>query len=394
MRILVITGKGGVGKTTVAASTAVLAARKDIKTLVMSTDPAHSLSDSFNTQIGSIPLEIDKNLFAQEIDTRAELEKHWGNIKKFISSSLQSRGVQSTVADEISIFPGMQELFSLLLLKKYYEQNTFDLLILDCAPTDATIRLLSFPEAGQWYLQKIFPVQKNVAKFAKPLVDKMYDVKLPDRGVFDDIENLVVALAGIKKILCNHDITTIRFVVNLEKMVINEAKRAFTYMNLYDYLVDGIYINKIFPDSIKDSYFDSWKKIQRKYQSEVEQSFPTRKIFKAALLDSEIVGLDMLSKFGEAVYDSMNPAKIFCRDKPIIIDKDEQGYSLKWKLPGVEKSNLDLFIRGDELVIQAGQYQRNMILPGVLMGKSISKAKFEGEYLKIEFATPEPAINA
>jgi len=263
MRIIIVTGKGGVGKTSIAAATALRASKMGLKTLVMSTDSAHSLTDCFDLQLTAEPVPICDNLYGQEVDARNELLKNWGNIKKFVSSTLESRGVDNIVAEELSVFPGMEELFSLLLVKRYYWEGFYDLIILDCAPTDSTIRLLSFPDVLNWYLKKIFPIQRQVVKIARPVTRKALGFSLPGEGVFEDIRSFVLALDGIKDLLTDGRITTVRFVVNLEKMVIREAQRAYTYMNLFGYLVDAIFVNRVLPDEMGDPYMKRWKEIQK-----------------------------------------------------------------------------------------------------------------------------------
>lgn len=386
MRIIIITGKGGVGKTSIAAATALRTSKSGLKTLVMSTDSAHSLSDSFDFKLGAEPTPITDNLHGQEVDTRIELLKQWGNIKKFVSSTLQARGVESVVAEEISIFPGMEELFSLLLVKKYYNGSNYDVVILDCAPTSSTIRLLSFPEVCKWYLRKIFPIQRHLAKFARPIAGKIYDVKIPDDGVFSDIQNLIMSLDGIKEILTDSNITTVRLVINLEKMVIREAQRAFTYMNLFGYMVDSVFVNRIFPPEIGDGYMEKWKDIQKKYFKQAEEAFYPLRIFRANLMDSEVLGLQQLERFGDHIFGEENPTDVFCREKPIKINKDNGRFVLQWYIQGVNKEEIDIWIKGDNLILKTPKYMRNMVLPSALVGKEIDGAKFHEDCLDITFS--------
>lgn len=385
MRIVIVTGKGGVGKTSISAATAYKASQLGLKTLVMSTDQAHSLGDSFDCQLGGEAQKIAKNLYAQEIDVRAELYKHWNHIKDFIRNTFQSRGIDNILAEELSVFPGMDELFSILILKDLYINNAYDLVIMDCAPTAATIRQLSFPEVGSWYLKKIFPIQRNAVKIARPIAQSLYDVQLPGEGVFENIENIVTALTGMKEILANPEITSIRFVINLEKMVIKEAQRAFTYMNLFGYNVDGIFVNKIFPQDLEEGYFNRWKKLQKDYTETVYSSFSPVPIFKANLFDQEIVGFEMLEKLANHIFEDKNPAEIFYKDKPIEIKADNGNYILEWRMSSLNKNEIELWTKGEELILQTPQYSRNMILPRVLVGKDIYEAKYENDKLRIVF---------
>lgn len=395
MRIIIITGKGGVGKTSVAAATALQTSKLGAKTLVMSTDSAHSLSDCFGVELAAEPVQIGKNLYGQEVDARNELLKNWGNIKQFISSALQSRGIDNIVAEELSVFPGMEELFSLLLVKQYYEKRSYDLVILDCAPTDSTIRLLSFPDVLNWYLKKIFPIQRQVAKMARPIAKKAFDFSLPDEGVFEDIRGLVLALDGIKELLSDHRTTTVRFVVNLEKMVIREAQRAYTYMNLFGYVVDAVYVNRILPDEMVDGYMKQWKTIQKDYYRWVEESFSSARLFTAKLFDREMIGLARLDEFSLHIFGKVNPAEIFCENNPITIKKENGNYVLNWRIPGVNKDELNMWTKGEDLILKTPNYLRNMILPSVLAGKIITNAAFQDGYLKITFTEkPESAAKA
>lgn len=385
MRIIIITGKGGVGKTSMAAATALKASKMGLKTLVMSTDAAHSLSDCFGLPLAAEPALISHHLYGQEVDARSELLKNWGNIKKFISSTLQAKGVDNIVAEELSVFPGMEELFSLLLVKRYNEKKSYDLIILDCAPTDSTIRLLSFPDVLNWYIKKIFPIQRQVARIARPLAKKAFDFNLPDEGAFEDIRALVLALDGVKELLSDPRITTVRFVVNLEKMVIREAQRAYTYMNLFGYMVDAIFVNRVYPDEMSNGYMAQWKTLQKDYYRWIEESFSSARIFTAKLFDREMIGLERLDEFGLHMFGTVNPTEVFCKQKPIKIIRENDGYALSWRLPGVDKDDLEMWTKGEELMIKTPTCMRNMVLPSVLTGKKIASASLKEGYLKIIF---------
>lgn len=389
MRILIITGKGGVGKTSISAATAVKCAATGKSTLVMSTDSAHSLSDSFDLPIGSEPVELAPNLYGQEIDAGKELQRHWKDIQNFIKTTLASRGIDNVLADEISVFPGMEELFSLLRLKEYYRTGTYDVVVIDCAPTADTIRKLSFPEVGKWYLKTIFPIQRQAAKVAGPVMKGLYGVQLPTEEVFANVKNLILALDGMKELLCDEHVTSIRFVVNPEKMVIKEAQRAYTYMNLFGYWVDAIFINRIYPQEIQDSYFGKWKVLQGKHLKTIEESFPNIKLFPVELFDEEITGLEKLKMLGDHIFGNNEPDKIFTEGKSIeILEKEpHKHYILSVKMPYVDKKDLDMWVKGDELIIKTNSYKRNLILPRILNSMTLQGANFEEGNLNISFSS-------
>ena len=386
MRILVITGKGGVGKTSIAAASAVKCASMGKKTLVMSTDSAHSLSDSFDINIGPEIKELSENLYGQEVDPNKELRRYWSNIQNFIKNTLQSRGIDNIIADEISVFPGMEEFFSLLKVKELYNTKEYDVIIIDCAPTASTIRKLSFPEVGKWYLKNIFPIQRNVAKVARPIVKGVYGFDLPSEDVFSDVKKLVEALDGIKEILTDVKTTSVRFVVNPEKMVIKEAQRAYTYMNLFGYWVDAIFINRVYPEVISDAYFGKWKVIQERHLKSIDQAFSPLKQFKVKLFDEEIVGIDKLKILGDYIFGPHDPAAIYTEGKSVEMEEiDDEKYSISIKIPYVEKKDLDMWVRGDELTVNTPEYKRKVILPRSLTSMALDSAKFEGGKLKILF---------
>lgn len=385
MRILIITGKGGVGKTSIAAATAVRASRSGKKTLVMSTDAAHSLADAFGRELSNEPVRIAKNLWGQEIDARHELERNWGHIRSLIRTNLQSRGIDSVLAEEVSIFPGMDELFSLLLLKDHYQKGDYGVIVIDCAPTASTIRKLSFPEVGNWYLRRIFPVHKAVARVARPVVKKLCDVTLPDQKAFESIKSLIQSFDGMKEILTDPQQTTIRLVVNLEKMVIKEAQRAYTYLNVFGYSVDAVFVNKVLPETVTDGYFDRWKRLHKKYLGEVKASFPALPIFKCKLFEREMVGTAALGQMADHIFDKQDPTDVFCDRRPMNIERKSGNYLLRWYLPSLTKEKIDLFTRGPELILQTPSCSRNMVMPQVLVGKKIKEAEMKEQELLITF---------
>ncbi len=385
MRIILFTGKGGVGKTTLSAATALLSARRGYKTLVISTDAAHSLSDSFETELTNTPKKIVPNLCGQEINALEEIERKWGDIKSYLTAFLSAQGIDSIEAEELSVFPGMEELFSLMEIRNYNQTSEFDVIIVDCAPTGDTLRLLSAPEITNWYLKHIFPIQRTAAKAVRPVASRILPFPFPEDKVFEALKRLTSQLAEMKDILENPQTTSIRLIINPEKMVIKEAQRAYTFFNLFGFSVDLILVNRLFPDQVEDPYFDKWKAIQKGYRQMIDEIFSPLPIFGLELFPQEIVGTRLLQKIGEAVYGDKDPTQIFFNQKPITIEKENGHYVLSLTLPFVERSDLDLFQKGDELFIRVGTFKRNILLPRFLLNSSIKGARFDKERLKISF---------
>jgi arsenite-transporting ATPase len=385
MRTILFTGKGGVGKTTLAAATALLSARRGHRTLIISTDAAHSLSDSFEMPLGNIPQKITPGLYGQEISALEEIENKWGEIKAYLSALLASQGMDAVEAEELSVFPGMEELFSLMEIRRYSQTAEYDVVIVDCAPTSDTLRLLSAPEITGWYLKHIFPIQRKAAKAVRPVANRLLPFPFPEDAVFEATKRLTGQLAEMKGILEDVRKTSIRLVINPEKMVIKEAQRAYTFFCLFGYAVDLIIVNRMLPPTVEDPYFARWKSIQEEYMRLVEENFSPIPIFCAELYRQEIIGVPLLEKMASSLYRNADPAQIFFSQKPIRIEKEDGKYVLSLHLPFVEKSQLDLFQKGEELFVRVGLLKRNILLPRVLLNRTIKGAKFERDRLKIAF---------
>lgn len=304
MRIILYTGKGGVGKTSISAATAIQSAKQGLKTLVMSTDPAHSLGDSFGIKLSSEPLEIRENLWAQEINTIYEMEKGWGKLQKYITLLFTSKAADDITTEELTMFPGMEDLISLLRVLDYYKHNTYDVIIIDCAPTGETLAMLSFPDMLGWWMEKLFPIKRKILKVVRPVAQPLLGVPLPTDDIMDELTNTLEQLGEMRDILSNRKVTSIRVVVNPEKMVIKEAQRSFTYLNLYDYNVDAIMINRVIPNTVTDPYFQAWKDTQKKYKALIKDSFQPLPIYEAPMFEQEVVGLAMLERVGNALFKS------------------------------------------------------------------------------------------
>ncbi len=390
MRVLLFTGKGGVGKTTVAAATAVKAAGAGSRTMIMSTDPAHSLADSFDVEISDRATQVAPNLWAEQIDAQSRLETNWREIQEYIIQVMNWAGLETIQAEELSVIPGLDEIFSLIDVKRHVDEGRYDLLVVDCAPTAETLRLLSLPEIMNWYIERIFPVERRVVKAVRPLVSKMTTLPIAGDQVFGAVERLHRNLDAVRRILTDEGSSTVRLVVNPEKMVISEARRTYTYIGLFGYRVDAVIVNRILPEDVTDPYFVTWKGIQAEHLETVRESFQPVPILTARLFDRELVGLALLDAMGDEIYRGGNVMDVLYRDEPIRIRKRGPVYALSMRLPFVSKEDMDIHRRGDELFVRVGSYKRNLILPQILQRLEVRGANFVGDHLEIAFArTPE-----
>jgi arsenite-transporting ATPase len=392
MRVVLFTGKGGVGKTTVAAATAVRAAEAGLRTLVMSTDPAHSLGDSFDEEIGSAPTRIADRLWAQQIDAQERLEDNWREIQDYMIQLMNWAGTETIQAEELTVLPGLDEIFSLIDVKTHVESGAYDVLIVDCAPTAETLRLLSLPDVMQWYIERIFPVERRIVKTVRPIVSRVTTLPIAGDRVFDAVERLHRNLESVKKILTDEAVSTVRLVVNLEKMVIAEARRTYTYLGLFGYRVDAVVVNRVLPSDVTDPYFGKWKDIQAEHLATVHESFEPVPILTARLFDREMIGISLLEEMAAEVYGELDAADILYRDEPIRVRKRGTGYVLTMRLPFASREDMDIHRRGDELFIRVGSYKRNLILPQSLKRMTVREANFAGDRLEILFGRePRPS---
>ncbi len=378
------TGKGGVGKTSVAAATALGVAKRGDRTLVMSTDPAHSLADSFGVEIGPELTEIGPNLFAQQIDAQQRLEQHWREIQEFTTSFLSWAGADPVAAEEIMALPGIEEVFSLTDLRRHADEGSFDCIVVDCAPTAETLRLLSLPEMARWYIDRIFPVQRRVVKVVRPVLERVTSMPIADDRFYGAIERLYTALDAVGKLLTDAEHSSIRIVVNPEKMVIAEARRLFTYLALFGYRVDAVIANRLIPDAVEDPYFAKWKKIQATHLDTIRESFAPVPVFTSRLYDEEMVGSDLLGELAEEIYEDRHPGDVLHHDEPMRVTVDGEDMVLELRLPYAD-GRLDLSRKDEELIVTVGSYRRSILLPQSLRRRQVKDAGFEGDSLKIRF---------
>ncbi|MFY9487977.1 MAG: ArsA family ATPase [Solirubrobacterales bacterium] len=395
-RTILYTGKGGVGKTSVATATALACARSDLRTVVMSTDPAHSLSDSLDTELGSTPREVAPNLFAQEVQANEEMERHWSSVQSWMTDLLSDRGLERISAEELTVPPGFDELFALLQIKDHHDSGEYDVIVVDCAPTGETLRLLSFPDVAKWWIDKVFPWERRLIAAARPIAKAFTDIPLPTKAVYDDIEKLVGNLVAMNEILRDRETTSIRLVMTPDRMVINEAMRTFTYLNLYGYLTDAVIVNRMFPPELEGGYFDGWRTTQQKHLKLVKSAFEPVPVLTAPYFDEEVIGEKMLARLGDEVFETADgkPSDVLFDTliQDISIDGDTATLSLA--LPFVKKGEIGLNKIGLEVVIRVGDQKRTLILPSSLAGFKPGAAKIEDGHLRVEFKRGEKTAEA
>ena len=384
MRTILYTGKGGVGKTSVAAATALKASLAGKKVLVMSTDPAHSLADVFDTEIGQEPKEITPGLWAQEMDHTSMIEENWSEIQGYMTTLFEWQGADTLAAEELAMLPGMDELFGLLMVRRHNQEGRYDALILDAAPTGETLKLLSLPDHMNWYVEKIFPIQRRAAKLVRPFASRAKSLPpLPEDSVFAAGQRFYEAIASVEEILTDRESASVRLVLNAEKMVIAEARRAYTYLNLYDYGVDALVVNRLLPKSVSDPYFARWHDAQARHIRTIKESFDPIPILTARLFDREMFGLEALSALAEDVFEDAEPLEVLFRGATHDIVKNGGGYDVVFHLPLAQKRNVDLSKKGAELLVKVGNYRRSILLPDALARLPAAGASFERGALKV-----------
>ncbi len=389
MRLILMTGKGGVGKTSMAAATGLRCAELGYKTLVLSTDPAHSLADSFAVALGHEPRKICENLWGAELDVLEELEQNWGSVKRYISEVLQARGLEGVQAEELAILPGSDEIFGLVRVFRHYKEGEYDVLIIDSAPTGTALRLLSIPEVGGWYMRRLYKPFEKVAMTLRPLVEPIFrplaGFSLPDKEMMDVPYEFYQKIEKLGEILKDNTVTTVRLVTNPERMVINESLRAHAYLSLYDISTDLIIANRIIPDEVSDPYFQYWKENQRLYRGEIHDNFSPLPVKEVPLYSREICGLETLEKLSRLLYADEDPSKVYYKETTFKVNQVKNGYQLELFLPGIQKDQVQISKKGDELNVRIGNHRRNIVLPQALAALKTAGAEMDGEHLRIRF---------
>jgi arsenite-transporting ATPase len=386
MRLILYLGKGGVGKTTTAAATAMRAAELGHRTLVVSTDVAHSLADALDHPLGALPTQLSERLWGQEINVLDEVRQHWGELRSYLAGLLRRRGVDDVASEELAIIPGMEEVVSLLHIRRQAREGNFDAVIVDAAPTGETIRLLTMPETFQWYAARVMDWDPGTLNIAKPLVRAL----IPATNMFETLQRLTKGVEALRETLTDANISSYRLVVNPERMVIKEAQRAATYLALFGYPVDGVVLNRVLPpDAVEGVFMQQLHQIQVGYRKEVHDIFAPLPIWEAPHYPRDIAGLADLSEVGHALFGDDDPTKIFFKGATQEIVKEGDEYLMRLPLPHVEIGKVSMTKRGDELFIAIGNFKRDMILPLTLAERPAKRAVFKNGVLEIRFGLPE-----
>ncbi len=389
MRILLFTGKGGVGKTTVAAATSLLAARAGLRTIVCSTDPAHSLADAFDVPLGDKPTPVTDLLSGQQLDARARLEEVWGSVRDYVVALLDWAGAGAVEAEELSVIPGLDEVFALADIRQYAESGDYDLVVVDCAPTAETVRLLSLPDVLGWYMDRVFPAHRNITRSIRPLLSRVVSMPVAGDDVFGAVRRFYDRLDGVRDLLTDGSITSARLVVNAERIVVAEARRTFTYLSLFGYHVDAVVANRLIPDGVRDPWFDQWKEAQAEHLTGVRTAFAPVPVLTAELAASELVGAEALTAFGDRLYAGRDPVARMFEGEPFRVDAVGDSLVLSMHLPFTEKRDVELGRADGELLLAVGSYRRALVLPDSLRRREVAAARMTGDRLEVEFVAAE-----
>ncbi len=384
-RTILYTGKGGVGKTSVAAASARALAARGRRTLVLSTDPAHSLAESLGTELGSEPSAVGPGLWGQQISAQEEMQQHWSAVRDWMGELLAERGVDRISAEELTVPPGMDELFSLLVLRDHHASGEFDAIIVDCAPTGETLRLLSFPDVARWWIQKVFPFERQILAAARPLARTLLDIPLPDQTVFADVQRLSEKLIAMNAILRDREHCSIRLVMNPDRMVIGEAMRTFTYLGLYGYLCDAVIVNRLFGEGVGD-YFAAWRQTQQEHMTLVREAFEPVPVLTAPYFEQEVLGDEMLDRLARSVFADKDPGAVLFSGMSQELTVSEDGEaSLRLALPLADKGRISLKKIGSELVVAVDGQRRTISLPPAMAQMRAGAARFKDGELRIDF---------
>ncbi|HEY5912501.1 MAG TPA: TRC40/GET3/ArsA family transport-energizing ATPase [Verrucomicrobiae bacterium] len=391
MRILLFSGKGGVGKTSLSAATGARLAELGYRTLVMSVDPAHSLADAFDLEGGLFdrktadPFRVTERLWIHEVNIQNEIRIHWHRIWTYVSSLLRTSGLSEVEAEEMAIFPGMEELSALLYVNQWRREKRYDVIVLDCAPTGESLRFVSMPTTMKWYMQHIFPVQRGLLKAVRPIANRVTPFELPPDSYFAAVKDLFDQIEGIDELLEDPRVTSVRLVTNAEKMVVRETQRAFVYFSLHGLTVDQVLVNRVLPDGVEDPFFREWRRTQEKFLKGVEAYFAPVPMHCVPLFRQEVLGLERIRELAREMFrDKEDPAAVTRTERPYAFGKRNGRYEVRLQAPFTVKGEVGLFKKGDELVIELGTVRRHIGLPSSMAGLTPAKARLEEGMLVVE----------
>ena len=386
-RILLFTGKGGVGKTTVAAATALRCADQGLRTIVLSTDPAHSLADAFEAHLDSQPRRIGDRgeLWGQQLDATERLEETWGDVERYLVSLLDWSGAGAIEAEELAVVPGLEEIFALADIKAYAESGDWDVIVVDCAPTAETLRLLSLPEILGWYMDRVFPAGRNVTNLVRPILSRLTTLPIAGDEVFHALRRFYDRLDGVKELLTDPELATVRLVVNPERMVIAEARRTATYLSLFGYTVDAVVANRLLPEDVTDPWFKAWKEAHAEHLEAIEDGFAPVPVLRAELAAEELLGAERLRAFADVLYGATDPADVLHRGRPLRVEPRGPDHVLVLELPFADRDEIDVARKDGELLVRVGAHRRAIVLPDSLRRRVVKGATMVGEQLEVTF---------
>lgn len=384
-RVLLFTGKGGVGKTTTAAATAVRCARAGRRTLVVSTDPAHSLADALDHPLGDRPTRVAPDLWGQQLDAQERLETAWGEVREWLLEVFDWAGMDAVEAEELSVLPGLDEVFSLTDIREHADSGEWDVLVVDCAPTAETIRLLSLPEILSWYMERVFPVTRRVNRMVGPVLSRVTNLPVAGDDVFGATRRFYERLDGVKELLSDPQRSSVRLVVNPERVVVAEARRTYTYLGLFGYAVDAVVANRLLPDAVTDPWFDQWRASQSEQLAVIDEQFAPLPVLRLGLADREPIGIDALGALADALYGELEATAVLHEGEPFAVERDGDALVLRLDLPFASHDDLEVGRRGDELLVRVGPYRRVVLLPDSLRRRVVSAAALRDGRLRVSF---------
>lgn len=385
MRVLLFTGKGGVGKTTVAAATALRCAELGHRTIAVSTDPAHSLADALERHLDGRPVAVADRLWAQQLDATERWEETWGEVQEYLAQLFDWAGLDAVEAEELAVLPGLDELFALTDINTLARSGRYDVVVVDCAPTADTLRLLSLPDVLSWYMQRVFPVERRMVRLVRPVVSRLTSLPVAGESVFDGAAALYGRLEGVRELLSDTATSSVRLVVNPEKMVIAEARRTATYLGLFGYHVDAVVANRLLPETVTDPWFKAWKAAHAEHLQDIEDGFSPLPVLRAELAPEELVGPALLSEFAAALYGETDPSVVMHEGRTMRLEVTGEDRVLGLLLPFADRDELEIGRRGDELLVRVGPYRRPVALPDSLRRRPVRGATISGDWLEITF---------